>query len=208
MSFARCTLPQFLIMLFLQGCAVFQEPAATAEERAPSPAEQAATARAEDYRLGAGDIISIRVYDWRMSNSPTPGEEDLKIDRIRLDQTGTINLPFGEFKAGGRTVKELETALIASLKGRLLRNPRLLINMDEYRPFFVEGQVVRAGAYPYQPGLNVRKAVTIGGGFKERASFEKIFVVREGDKSNRRVRVNLNSPVGPGDTVTVEESFF
>lgn len=208
MSFHRCILVQILIMISLHGCALVRELSAASDSASPQAAEKSPAVGAEDYRLGAGDIVSIRVYDWRMSNSPTPGEEDLKIERIRLDRIGMVNLPFGEFKATGRTVKELETAVIESLKGRLLRNPRLLINIDEYRPFFVEGQVGRAGAYPYQPGLNVRKAVTIGGGFKERASFEKIFVVREDDKSNRRIRVNLNSPVGPGDTVTVEESFF
>jgi polysaccharide export outer membrane protein len=54
----------------------------------------------------------------------------------------------------------------------------------------------------------VRKAVTIAGGFKERASLSKIFVVREGDPTNKPVKVDLNAPIYPGDMITVEESFF
>ena len=95
-----------------------------------------------------------------------------------------------------------------AMKGKFLRDPRVWINIDEYRPFFVQGQVQRPGAFPYQPGLNVNKAITIAGGFRERASKDKMFIVRENDKKNRPIRVDLNAYVGPGDTLTVEESFF
>jgi protein involved in polysaccharide export with SLBB domain len=199
----RWILAQVIALMCLYGCSVGRELPV-----APPSAADARPVSAEEYRLGAGDVVSLRVYDWRMNTTASSAEEDLRLEKIRLDTAGNLTLPFGQFKASGRTVKEVETDIIASLKGRLLRNPRVLFTIDEYRPFFVEGQVTRPGAYPYQPGLNVRKAVTIGGGFRERASFEKIFLVREGDTFNRRIRVNLNSPVGPGDTVTVEESFF
>lgn len=163
---------------------------------------------AGEYRLGAGDVISIRVYDWRGGTGTAATDDDLRIEKIRLDHSGMVSLPFGEFKTTGSTLKELEAALVDSLRGRLLRAPRVWVNVEEYRPFYVEGQIAKPGAYPYQPGLNVRKALAIGGGFRERASQEKIYVVREGDKSQARMRVDLNSPLGPGDTVTVEESFF
>jgi len=94
------------------------------------------------------------------------------------------------------------------LRGRFLVDPHVAVTIDEYRPFFIQGQVQKPGGYPYQPELNVRKAVSIAGGFRERASLSKIFVVRENDKTNTPAHVDLNSPIGPGDTVTVEESFF
>lgn len=198
----------FMSVALLCACAEVRElvrplPPLSAEEAAAVPASLAG-----EYRLGVGDIISIRVYDWRAGTAASPGDDDLRLEKIRLDHTGVVSLPFGQFKAVGGTLKELETALIEKLSGKILKSPRVWINIEEYRPFFVEGQVTRPGAYPYQPGLNVRKAITLGGGFRERASLEKIFVVREGDKSNARIRVNLNSIIGPGDTLTVEESFF
>jgi len=54
----------------------------------------------------------------------------------------------------------------------------------------------------------VRKAVSVAGGFTERASKEKIFVIRDKDKNAKAVKVELDTPVLPGDIITVEESFF
>ena len=163
------------------------------------PAGSSQYSASEEYRLGTGDVISIRVYG---------GEEDLRLERIRLDHSGVVSMPFGQFNALGRTTQEVEAAIMQNIQGRLFRNPRVWVNIDEYRPFFVEGQVGRPGAYPYQPGLNVRKAVTIAGGLKERASVRKMYVFRERDGATVRMKVDLNSPVSPGDTVIVEESFF
>lgn len=177
----------------LAGCQMFgNEP--TLAQGGGSPAAQA-----EAYRLGTGDVISVRVYG---------GEEDLRLEKFRLDASGNLVLPFGEFKVHGRTPQEVETAIMDNVRGRLFRNPRVSVNIDEYRPFFVDGQVGRPGAYPYQPGLTVRKAITVAGGLRERASLQKIFLMREPDRTNTPVKVDLNAPVGPGDTIIIEESFF
>jgi polysaccharide biosynthesis/export protein VpsN len=187
-----------LAAVWLAGCAGPQDrvqPTASARA-ADAPAQPHSV---EEYRLGAGDVISIRVYG---------GEEEMRLERIRLDHSGSVMLPFGQFRTAGRTTQEVEAAITENVKGRLLRNPRVWVNIDEYRPFFVEGQVGRPGAYPYQPGLNVRKAVTIAGGLRERASLRKIFIVRERDGVPLRQNVDLNAQVSPGDTISVEESFF
>jgi len=68
--------------------------------------------------------------------------------------------------------------------------------------------VEKPGGYPYIPGLNVLKAVSLAGGFKERASKRNIFVIREDDKTQKPQRVEMNTPILPGDILTVEESFF
>ena len=166
----------------------------------------AAFARAQDdadalskYRLGTGDVISITVF----------GEDDLKKEKIRLTDAGTVSYPvLGELPVRGKTVGDLEKVITEGLRGRYLVNPRVSVSIDEYRPFFINGQVSNSGKFPYQPGLTVRKAATIAGGFKERASLSKIFVVREGDTTNTPVKVDLNTPIYPGDMITVEESFF
>jgi polysaccharide export outer membrane protein len=54
----------------------------------------------------------------------------------------------------------------------------------------------------------VHRAITIAGGFRERADRNKIYLLRENDTTNVRVRVDAGSAVRPGDTVIVEESFF
>lgn len=160
------------------------------------PAQKAGEGRL--YRLGAGDVINISVY----------GEEDLSRQKYRLPDSGVITFPFGEVGALGLTLVELEGKIADGLRGGYLINPRVSVSMDEYRPFFISGQVDKPGAYPYKPGLTVRMAVSIAGGFKERASMSKIFVVREADTLHAQSKIGLDGAVFPGDTVTVEESFF
>ena len=152
-----------------------------------------------NYRLGAGDVISVQVL----------GEEDLKRDRIRLSDAATISYPIlGEIRLLGKTVGELEVLIRDGLKGRYLLNPQVTVTINEYRNFFVNGQVMTSGGFQYAPGLTVRKAISIAGGFKERASKEKIFIIREDDPTQTPKKVDLNATVNPGDIITVEESFF
>ena len=80
--------------------------------------------------------------------------------------------------------------------------------IEEYRNFFVNGMVEKPGGYPFAPGLTVRKAISIAGGFKERASREKINVIRDDDPKQTPRKVDLSSAVLPGDILTIEESFF
>ncbi len=151
------------------------------------------------YALGAGDVISIRVF----------GEEDFTQTNIRLTDAGTIFYPaVGEINIRGITLGELEQTIINGLRGRILVNPRVSVGINEYRPFFITGMVKSPGSFPFQPGLTVRKAASLAGGFHERASLKKIFVIRERDAAQSPERVELETPIGPGDLITVEESFF
>jgi polysaccharide export outer membrane protein len=151
------------------------------------------------YRLGAGDVVSIRVF----------GEEDLSRERIKLSDAGTVPYPvLGELRVLGLTVGDLERRITDGLRGRYLVNPRVSVVVEEYRPFFINGQVERPGGYPFQPGLTIRKAASVAGGFRERASTSKIYVIRERDTQQKPEKVDLGTLVYPGDIVTVEESFF
>jgi len=102
----------------------------------------------------------------------------------------------------------VERMVVEGLKGRILVNPRVSVTVEEYRPFFINGMVDKPGGYQFQPGLTVRKAASLAGGFKDRASLSKLFVIRGDDPQQRQFKVDLNAPVYPGDIVTVEESFF
>ena len=193
-----------LVCLCLSGtisCA--QAPAvSSAAADAPVQSDAGTTSKADTlsrYRLSTGDVISITVF----------GEDDLKKEKTRLTDAGTISYPvLGEIQVRGKTVGELEKILTDGLRGSYLVNPRVAVTIDEYRPYFINGQVANNGSFPYQPGLTVRKAVSIAGGFKERASLSKITIVRDGDATNTSVKVDLNAPVQPGDIITVGESFF
>lgn len=150
------------------------------------------------YLLGAGDVINISVY----------GEDDLSRLKYRLPDSGLIMFPFGEVSALGLSLSNLEARIADGLRGKYLVNPRVSVSMDEYRPFFINGLVEHPGAYPYKTGLTVRTAVSIAGGFKERASQSSIFVQRENDAQHVMTKIGADGAIFPGDTVTVEESFF
>ncbi len=156
-------------------------------------------AELSSYKLGAGDLITVRVL----------GEEDLKREKVRLSDAGTISFPIlGEIRVKGLTVGALEETITRGLKGRYLLDPQVTVMLEEYRNFFVNGHVEKPGGYPFMPGLTVRKAVSIAGGFKERAARDKLNIIRDDDPTQTTRRVDLNAPVYPGDILTVEESFF
>lgn len=151
------------------------------------------------YRLGSGDLITIRVL----------GEDDLKREKIRLSDAGTISFPvLGEIEVKGLTVGALEQAITKGLKGRYLLDPQVTVTIEEYRNFYVNGEVEKPGGYPFSPGLTARKAISIAGGFKERAAREKVNIIRDDDPSQTPKRVDLDTPVQPGDIVTIDKSFF
>lgn len=173
---------------------------AVSPARAQSPAlGNAAAPGLSTYKLAPGDIISIKVF----------GEDEFTREKIRLNDAGSVSFPLlGEIPVLGQTVGDIEKMIDGRLRGRILVNPRVSVWIEEYRPFYINGMVERPGAYPYQPGLNVRKAASIAGGFKERASLEKIFITREVEAGSKPRKVSVTTEVGPGDSITVEESFF
>ena len=158
----------------------------------------AAPSEMSGYKLGSGDKISVYVFD----------EPDLSME-YTLSDAGTISYPFlGEIRVLGMTVGALETKIVAGLEGDYLTDPKVNVTIKEYRQFYIHGEVMKSGGYPYQPGLTLRKAVSLAGGLTERASEKKIFVIRDGDSSQQKLPITMDDAVNAGDTVTVEESFF
>jgi polysaccharide biosynthesis/export protein VpsN len=152
-----------------------------------------------NYKLGAGDVVSIRVF----------GEDELSRERVKLTDAGTLQYPvLGEIVIKGMTTGDLQRLITTGLKGRYLVNPRVAVLIDEYRPYYINGMISSAGGYPFQPGLTVLKAIALAGGFKERASKDKIYVIRADDPSQTQQKVGLNTLIHPGDIITVQDSFF
>ncbi|MER8376494.1 polysaccharide biosynthesis/export family protein [Mesorhizobium sp. M1406] len=122
-------------------------------------------AAADDYRLGTGDVLRVSVY----------GEPVYPL-QVTVDPAGIITLPLlGEVKAQGQSVRNLVKSIEAAFREReLLLDPFVQVDIAEYRPFFISGAVAQPGAYPYKPGMSVRHALAIAGGFK---------AVRIGDKA-------------------------
>lgn len=156
------------------------------------------SATSSDYKLGPGDKLTVTVFN----------EKGLSIE-ARLSDAGTLQFPLlGEIKAQGMTIGKLQDTLTDQLKNGYLVNPQVYVGILEYRQFFVNGEVNKPGGLPYLPGLTVRKAIALAGGFTTRASQTKIFIIRDDDSLGLPRMVNLDTVIRPGDIVTVNQSFF
>jgi polysaccharide biosynthesis/export protein VpsN len=195
--------PHFLLIAVaaLAACGRLHEPAPTGSPLQP-PTRAAAVdeglADLSAYRLGIGDRVRVDVF----------GEPDLSKE-LTVDGTGHISYPLlGLVHAQRKTSAELETSIRNGLASGYLVKPDVRVIVVQYRPFYVAGQVKKAGAYAYTIGLTVEKALAIAGGLTNLASTRQMYVVREDAPSQKRVRVNLGSPVLPGDTLFVGEGLF
>lgn len=152
------------------------------------------------YTLGPGDQIRIITF----------GEQQLT-GEFRVDAAGEIALPLvGDVHAGGLTAKQLEGAVAQTLtRSKLYKNPSVSVEVVNYRPIFLLGEVSRPGQYPYQPAMTVVTAVAVGGGFTYRAVTDRFSIVRT---SNRQTTVEGTAGratfVQPGDVITVYERVF
>ena len=152
----------------------------------------------QDYRLGADDVISVSVFD----------EPDLSLKEARVSSTGTIAMPLvGQIAVKGLTISEAEKTIHNLYLGDYLKKPDIRITIVEYRQFYVNGEVEKPGGYSFREGMNVQRAITLAGGFTERASRSNILLIRE-NSDGSAIKVKLTEPVQPGDVITVEESFF
>lgn len=150
------------------------------------------------YTLGYGDMVSIRVY----------GESDLAIE-TQLNDLGVISFPLlGEVKVLGLTVTELQDTIAKALNDGYLVDPKVSVSVVEYRRFYVNGEVKQPGGFAFLPGLTIRKAISLAGGFTARAARSKIYIISDSDGTRSPQRVDLNSSVKPGDVVTVKPRFF
>jgi protein involved in polysaccharide export with SLBB domain len=175
----------------------------------PTPVEAAAVAGGtatggaplEDissYRLGPGDALRVNVFR----------HEDLS-GEFTLDGDGYFALPLvGEVLGGGRTARQLENEIEGALKsGGYLVDPQVSIQVLNYRPFYIIGEVNNPGSFEYVNGMTVINAVALAGGFTYRADQDDI-VISRGGSSGPEIEAAPDTEVLPGDIIEVEERFF
>lgn len=150
------------------------------------------------YRLNVGDKLNIVVF----------GHEDVS-GEFKIDGGGNITMPLlGQVAAANRIVTQLQTEITAALDRDYIVNPRVSIEVLNYRPFYILGQVNAPGSYPYVTGMDVRQAVAIAGGFTRRARTSTVTVNRESAQGAVEIEATPDVPILPGDTIEVERRLF
>ena len=148
--------------------------------------------------LGPGDRLRIIVFE----QNQLGGE-------FVVDEDGAVSLPLvGRLKIAGLTTDAAEQLIVDRLSGRIVKNPKVNIDVLHYRPVYVYGEVTRPGAYEFAGTPTVIGAITLAGGYTYRAQTDGLSVIRYGDSERRRWAVNETTPVGPGDVIFVPERWF
>jgi polysaccharide export outer membrane protein len=56
--------------------------------------------------------------------------------------------------------------------------------------------------------MTILKAVTTAGGFSDKASSRGTYIIREEGGAKQKIKASLDTPIRPGDTIVVPESWF
>lgn len=150
----------------------------------------------EQFVIGVGNTIMVTVYN----------EPDLTV-KARIDKSGLVNFPLlGQVSVANKTPKQLASELEQKLLDGYMVNPIVSVLIEEYRPFYINGEVRSPGGYPFSLELTVDQAVSIAGGLKDRASSSDWYIIRGEDKN--KIEVQKDTKVLPGDVITIKASLF
>jgi polysaccharide export outer membrane protein len=182
----RRFLALFTVLAVLAACA----PMLSTKSEAPSPDAP--------YRLDAGDQLRVTIF----------GQPDLT-GSYAVDPTGHVALPLvGQVAARGHTTQEFAARVTTALQNGFLREPNVSVEVEQYRPFYILGEVNNPGAYAFVAGLTPQMAAAIAGGFTARAHTQDVDVMRTIAGEVHQGRLTMTAPVSPGDVLTVRIRYF
>lgn len=150
------------------------------------------------YRLGIGDKVKLSVF----------GEADLS-GTFEVNGSGNVAVPLvGEIPAKGRGIGEFRELVRTKLAQGYLTNPKVSVEVANFRPIYLHGEVRSGGEFPYKSGLKLRDAIALAGGYTYRANESHVILVREGSAAQIKVALPADIDVLPGDNIRVPERFF
>jgi len=163
------------------------------------PTEKDKLSENAPYELGPGDKISISVY----------GEPDLT-DIYTVSNVGQISIPLiGSIDTTGLTVRGLEDVIEKKLRAGYLKFPSVSVQISQYRPFYIMGEVRMPGSYSFVSDMSVLNAVALAGGFTYRANRKNVEILRANHQISKLIHdIKVDERVKPGDVILVKERFF
>lgn len=109
---------------------------------------------AQEYVLAPEDVLQITILERQEATGA-----------YKVGADGVISVPgVGALPAAGETVRSFETKLIA-LAADVVVSPSIAVQILEYRPVYVLGDVREPDKHTYAPGLTVMQAVALARGF-------------------------------------------
>ena len=186
------------VLCVLNGFSVAPAAAQGESTASATPASAPAQQSIDDYKLGVADKIRVLVYD----------EPSLSGD-FTVGSDGTVALPLiGNVQAVNVSVSQLQDTIKNELDNGYLKNARVSIQVETFRPFYVLGEVTKPGEYPYETGLTVLNAVATAQGFTYRADKQHALIKHSDGTQETSVRLTPDLLVQPGDTIRIKERYF
>jgi polysaccharide export outer membrane protein len=150
------------------------------------------------YQLGSGDTLSLKIFN-----------QEAFTGEYTVDGAGNISLPLiGTLSVKNLTLEQLTERLRHKLSPDFLINPQITLQIINYRPFYILGEIMKPASYPYVNGMSYLTAVAIAGGFTYRAREESVYVIRANDPDKKEILLSIDQSVQPGDIIRVEERLF
>jgi len=150
------------------------------------------------YRLASGDRVQVTVY----------GHNDIS-GEYEIDGEGEISMPLvGAIDAAGLTLTELQAAITDEYRPDYLKNPRVNVEVLNYKPFYIFGEVNNPGQYEYSRGLTVINAIALAGGYTHRAKKSEIRIERSIGDEQVEIKATPSTVILPGDVIEIPERFF
>ena len=170
-----------LAAVFLGGMAVFSGAASAAE---PAAKQTGGEAVVNDYKIGVGDILSIRT--WK--------EEDLSFDAVAVRNDGKITFPLlDDIPAEGLTTVDLKKEIQSRLS-EFVEAPTVtvtLVNPVSQR-YYILGEVQQVGEYPLLKKLTVIQAFALAKGFTQWASKDEIILYRRTAGKETMIKIDYD----------------
>jgi len=131
--------------------------------------QPAGAANLSEYRLSTGDVLEITAV----------GAAELQ-RKAPIELNGDVVLPLiGPVKAAGMTIASFQTKLREALRSQVFRRrtpdgreypiviaiEEITVSVAEYRPIYVNGDVAKPGEHRFRPGMTVRQALALAGGY-------------------------------------------
>ncbi|PKA41474.1 sugar ABC transporter substrate-binding protein [Rhizobium sullae] len=142
--------------------------------------------RAADYQLGTMDKLRIRVAEWQTAEGAIRDWSVVSGD-YTIGPSGSLSLPFvGDLPASGKTTDAIAKEIGVALQKQfgLKDRPSASVELAQFRPVFMTGDVENPGEYPFAPNLSVVKAVSLAGGLRRADAgqrFARDFINAKGD---------------------------
>jgi polysaccharide export outer membrane protein len=150
------------------------------------------------YLLASGDRLRVIVF----------GQDNLA-NIYTVDGEGRIAVPLiGPVQVAGGTTEAAARTIEARLRNGYIREPKVTVEIEVHRPFFVLGEVLTPGQFPYVNNMSVQTAVAIAGGFTPRADQTYAEVTRPIREGLITANVPITYPLKPGDTIVIKERWF